>query len=110
MAFLWNILLLSVAVFLVARLLPGIHVKHFGSAVCVAVVYSVINFLIGWLLAALAFPFIFITLGLFKLVINAFLLFITDQLLEDFKIDNFKTTLLAAVLITVIDSVLKWVF
>ena len=35
---------------------------------------------------------------------------ITDQLIEDFNIEGFGTTLVAAVLITVIDSVLKWVF
>ncbi|MFC1886204.1 phage holin family protein [Thermodesulfobacteriota bacterium] len=110
MSILWNILLLGVAVFAVSRILPGIHVKHFGTAIVVAVVYSLINFLIGWLLVAISIPFIFITFGLFKLVINAFLLFLTDQLMDDFKIEGLSTTLLAAVLITIIDSVLRWVF
>ena len=110
MSFLWNLLLLSVAVFIVAKTIPGIHIKNFGTAIGIAVVYSIINFLLGWLIMALTLPFLFITFGLFKFVINAFLLFITDKLLDDFRIDGLMTTLAAAVLITVVDSILRWVF
>ena len=108
--FLWNILLLSVSVFLVAQLLSGIRLKNFGTAIIVAVVYSLINYLIGWLLILLSLPFIIITFGLFKFVINAFLLLITDKMLDDFEIDGIGTTLLAAFLITIMDSILRWIF
>ncbi len=107
---LWNILLLSVAVFLVAQLLPGIRLKNFGTAVIVAVVYSLINYLIGWLLIFLSLPFLILTFGLFKFVINGFLLLITDKMMEDFEIDGIGTTLFAAFLITIVDSILRWIF
>lgn len=104
-----NILILSVAVFLVAKFLPGIQVKHFGTAIIVAIVYSLINFFFGWLLIFLSLPFIFITFGLFKLVINAVLLWATDKMLDDFQIKDFFTTFIAALCITLVDSVIKWV-
>jgi putative membrane protein len=104
-----NILILSVAVFIVSKILPGIQIKSFITAIIVAVVYSIINFLLGWLLVILSFPFIIITFGLFKFVINAFLLWITDKLLEDFEIKGIFTTLIAAFLITLVDSVIKWI-
>ncbi len=104
-----NLLILSVAVFLVANFLPGIEVKHFGTAVIVAIVYSLINFFFGWLLIVLSLPFIIITFGLFKLVINAVLLWITDKMLDDFQIKDFFTTFIAALCITLVDSVIKWV-
>jgi len=107
---LWNILLLSISVFLVAQLLPGIRLKNFGTAIIVAVVYSLINYLIGWLLLFLSLPFMVLTFGLFKFVINGFLLLITDKMLEDFKIDGIGTTFLAAFLITIIDSILRYIF
>jgi len=53
-----NLLILSVAVFLVANFLPGIQVKHFGTAIMVAIVYSLVNFFFGWLLIFLSLPFI----------------------------------------------------
>ncbi|MCA1795768.1 MAG: phage holin family protein [Desulfobacteraceae bacterium] len=110
MSSLANILILSVAVFLVANVIPGIRVKNYGTAVIVAVVYSVINFLFGWLLILLTLPFMIITFGLFKLVINAILLWATDKLIEDFKIKDFFTTFIAALCITLFDSLIRWVF
>ena len=102
MMFLLNILLLSAAVFVVASLMPAIRIKNYGTALIVALVYSVINFLIGWLLRFLALPFIWITLGLFTFVINAFLLWVTDKLIQDFEIKSIGSTLIAAFLITLI--------
>lgn len=103
-----NIILLSVAVFIVASLMPSIQIKNYWTAVWVAVVYSLINFLIGWLLRLMALPFIFITFGLFTFVINAFLLWITDKLLEDFEIQGVLSTLIGALLITLINGGLRW--
>jgi len=110
MSILINILVLSVAVFLVAQFLPGIRIKNFMTAIVVAIVYSVINFLVGWLLILLTLPFMIITFGLFKLVINAGLLWVTDQMIEDFEIKDFFTTFVAALCITMIDSLIRWVF
>lgn len=110
MATIVNILLLSVAVFVVSKIMPTIHIKNFGTAVIVALVYSVINFLIGWLLLFLSLPFIFITFGLFKFVVNAILLWLTDKAIDDFEIDGLGSTLIAAFLITITDSLLRWIF
>ena len=105
-----NLLILSVAVFLVANFLPGIQVKHFGTAVIVAIVYSLVNFFFRWLLIVLSLPFIIITFGLFKLVINAVLLWITDKIIEDFEIENVTTTIVASLLITFCNLLLRWLF
>lgn len=109
MGFIIHLLLLSLAIFIIAQIMPTIHVKNFVTAIIIAVVYSVINFLFGWLLKLFALPLIIITFGLFTFVINAFLLWITDKLLEDFEIDTIGSTLLAAFLITVVNSLLKWI-
>ena len=105
-----QILILGFIVFIVAECLPGIQLAGFGTAIKVAIVYSVINFLLSWILFIVAFPLIVITLGLFLLVINAVLLWITDMIVEDFKIDNFVTTLKASVLISLGSWVLGFIF
>lgn len=104
-----KILILSVSIFLIAKLLPGIRIKSFMSAIGVAVVYSLINFLVGWILKLLALPVILVTFGLFIFVINAILLWITDKLIDDFEIDGFGLTILAAFLITIVNSILNWI-
>lgn len=107
---LWNIVLLAVAVFLVAQILPGIQVRNFATALIVAVVYSVIYFLLFWVLTILALPFVLLTFGLFVFVINAFLLWLTSQLVADFKVQGVVTTLVASLLITLCSMLLRAVF
>jgi putative membrane protein len=104
-----DVLILAIAVFAVAKLMPTVHVKNAGTALIVAVVYSLINFLLGWLFFFLSFPLLILTLGLFKFVINAFMLWLTDKILKDFRIDGLGSTLLAAFLITIFSSLLRWI-
>lgn len=100
--------ILGGVIFCVSTLLPGIKLKNFLTALKVAIVYSIIHIICFKLLMLLSLPFIFITLGLFVLVIQAALLWVTDQFIDDFEIDGFGTTLLASVLITLGSSVLNW--
>lgn len=101
-----NVLILTIVIYLINTLLPAVHVKNFGTAILVAVTYSLLNFFFGWILLLLTFPIVFLTLGLFRFVINAFFLWLTDKLIDDFKIDGFGWTLLTAFLISVCSTVI----
>ena len=105
-----HVLLLGAVIFFIAEALPGITIDGFGTALVVAGVYGLINVFLGTVLKIISFPFIFITLGVFLLFINTFLLWLTDKLVDDFEIDNLGTTFVAATIITLSDSVLGWVF
>jgi putative membrane protein len=105
-------LVLSVAVWLTAALLPGFHVKNFGSAVLVAAIFGVLNFLLGWLLFAV---FSVATLGIAYLlafltrwIINAILLVLTDKLTDRLHLDGFRWALGGALLMSVIGTVGEW--
>jgi putative membrane protein len=104
-----HILLLGLVIFFIAETLPGIYVAGYGTAVGVAIVYGLINITLGTVFKILSIPLILITLGIFLFVINAIMLWITDELFEDFEIDSAGTTFLAAILITLSDTFLGWV-
>lgn len=101
-----HLLLLGFVIFLLAELLPGVHVESYGTAVLVAIVYGVINITLGTVLKILGIPFIIVTLGVFLLLINTFLLWLTDQLMDSFEIDGMGTTFIAAIFITLADAIL----
>src|SRR3954453_8474481 len=104
-------LILSVAVWATAAMLPGFRVKGFKSAVIVALLFGLLNFLLGWLLFAvftvatlgLAWLFAFLT----RWLINALLLMLTDAVSDHLKIDGFKWALLGALVISVISTVIS---
>ena len=93
MTFLLSWLVLSVAVWITAMVLPGVHVKNFGSAILVAALVGVLNFLLGWLLFAV---FTIATLGiawllafLTRWIINAIILKLADAMTDHLTIDGF---------------------
>jgi putative membrane protein len=105
-------LILSVAVWLTAAILPGFHVKSFGSAVLVAAVFGVLNFLLGWLLFAV---FTVVTLGIAWLlafvtrwIINAILLVLTDKLTDHLHIDGFGWALGGALMMSILGTIGEW--
>jgi putative membrane protein len=106
-------LVTSVAVWVTAAVLPGFKVKDFKSAVIVALIFGLLNFLLGWLLFAV---FTVATLGLAWLlwfltrwVINTLLLMLTDKLTDHLKIDSFAWALLGALAISIVSSVVTMV-
>ena len=106
---LMSLLAMSLSVLIVAKVLPTVRVASFWTAVGVAVVYGVLKFLLSGILTFLSLPLIFITFGLFYLVINAFLLWITDKVIDGFEVDGVVNTLIASVCISVLDVVFRWV-
>ena len=110
MNILFHLLILSFVIVVIAEVVPGIKLKGFGTAIAVAVVYSLVNVVLGSILKVLSLPLIFLTLGLFMLVINTLMLWLTDQLIDDFEIKDMGTTFLAALLISVSDFLLDLAF
>ena len=96
-----NVLVTSGLLYALALALPGVRVKSFGTAVTVAVVYGLLNYFLFWLIALIAFIPMLLSFGLFGLVINAFLLWLTDRLIDDFEIDSIRMTVIMALLLTV---------
>jgi putative membrane protein len=105
-------LILSLAVWLTAEVLPGFHVKGFGSAVLVAALFGVLNYLLGWLFfvvltiatLGLALLFAFIT----RWVINAIILKLTDALTDQLTIDSFGWALGGAFMMSALGTIGEW--
>jgi putative membrane protein len=96
----------ALALWLVAQIVPGIEVRDFGAALLATIVIAIVNALIGPILRFVAWPLTFLTLGLFKLVINAVLLKLASMFAPGFRVRGFLGAILGALLLTVLDSVL----
>lgn len=105
-------LILSLAVWITAAVLPGFHIRSFGSAFLVAAIFGVLNFLLGWLLFAV---FTVATLGLAWLlafitrwIINAILLMLTSALTDRLTIDSFWWALGGALMMSALGTFGQW--
>ena len=106
--FLLSWLILSVAVWVTAALLPGIRVRGFWGAVVAAAVFGVLSWLIGWLLfvligiatLGLGFLLAFLT----RWVVYALLLQATAGLTDRLRVQSFGWALGGALMMSAIGT------
>ena len=99
----------ALALWIVAQIIPGIKVRNFVSAMIAAIVIAVVNVIVGPVLRFIAFPITFLTLGLFLLVINAFLLKLASLFTPGFEVRGFLSAVLGSVILTILNSLLRYV-
>ena len=102
-----RLLINAVAVIILAKVLNGVHVDNYLTAIIVAVVLSVLNVLVKPLLIILTLPITIVTLGLFLLVVNAIIIMLASKLIDGFHVDTFWTAVLFSILLTILQSVLR---
>ncbi len=103
-------LAITAAAFAVAEaLLPGMEVSGgFWTYLWVALIFGVVNAIIGTIVHILALPLTILTFGLFAILVNALMLEITDALTSKLTIDDFFwTTIWATIIISVVSMVLE---
>lgn len=104
--FLIKLLISSLVAFALSKVLPGIHLQGFATAIALSVVLAFFNAIIKPVLVILTLPITIFTLGLFLFVINAFIILVADQLLDGFNVDGFWWALLFSILLSFASSVL----
>lgn len=75
----------------------------------VAIIFGVVNGIIRPILLLLTLPINLVTLGLFTLVINALMLWLTSWLSSALTVDGFFTALLGAIIISIVTTILNWI-
>jgi putative membrane protein len=96
----------ALALWLVARLVPGIEVRGFGAAMIATVVIAIVDAVVGPVLRFLAWPLTFLTQGLFLLVINALLLKLAAMVTPGFRVRGFWDAVVGALVLTILRTVL----
>jgi putative membrane protein len=109
MYILLHLAVLTVTVLALARFLPGVRLRSAGSALVVAIVFSVLNFFLAWLIKAVLFVPAILTLGLLFLflpfIVNTVLLWLTDKLLGAFEIESLGSLFISSAAITVVNGI-----
>lgn len=101
-----RILLSALAVVLLSYILKGVHVDTYVTAIIVAIVLSLLNFLVKPVLIILTLPVTIITFGLFLLIINAIIILLADHFIAGFTVSNIWWALLFSILLSFLQSIL----
>lgn len=105
-----NLLVTAAVAFLLTKVLSGVHIDGFSTAIVFAIVLGVLNLIVSPILKLLGLPLTIITLGLFSLVINAIVILIADYFIEGMQIDGFWWAFIFSIALSLITSLVSGIF
>lgn len=102
------------AIWLTSYLLAGLNFSGgFVNLIIVGVIFGLVNAFIRPIVKLLTLPINLVTLGLFTLVINTLMLMLTVWISDSLSLtgglfENFLIAFVAAIIISVISTILSW--
>src|SRR5688572_29453067 len=114
MSFLIRLVINAIALWLATRLVNGISFDgEIPFLLVVALIFGVINSIVKPILIVLTFPFLIVTLGLFLLVLNGAMLWLTGEISDaadlGFHVSGFGAAFLGGLVVSVVSFVLSLV-
>lgn len=97
----------AVSIFIVANVFGIIHIENLKALVLAALILGILNAILRPILIILTLPINILTLGLFTLMINGFLLYVVSGLVSGFEIASFGRAFLAALLISIVNALIN---
>lgn len=107
MNFILELLVNAGVLFLIAAILPSVHIKSYGTAIGVALVIGILNATIGFLLRL---PLNIVTLGLLsfvvRLIVTAVMIKLADKLFRGFEVKGWGAAFVLAICIAIAGTIL----
>lgn len=108
MLFLFGWLSNVVALFAASWIVPGVEYgDDFWVLFVAALVFTTVNWFVRPLVILLTLPAVILTLGLALILINTFMLYLTDWIVPSFETGSFWSTLGAAIIVAVVNLLLS---
>ena len=110
MNFILRLLISGIVVYVLSKVLTGVHISNITTAIIFALVLACLNAIVKPILVLLTLPITVITLGLFLFVINALIILLAAKLMNGIRIDGFWWALIFSIILSVFTSAINAVF
>lgn len=101
-----KLLLTAIAVVVLSKILPGVSVASYGTAIIVAIVIALLRLIVKPILVILTLPITIVTFGLFLLIVNAIIILMADYFIGGFNVNSIWWALLFSLLLSLFQSLL----
>ncbi len=96
----------AAALYVAVKIVPGIEATNTNAILIAALVIGLINATLKPLAVLLTLPLTVVTLGLFYLVVNGAMLYLTAALTPGFQLAGFGSAVLGAIVISIVGMLL----
>ena len=101
-----NWLINAAALYVAARLIPGVEVAGTEALLLAALVIGLVNAIVRPILRLVTFPITVITLGLFYFVLNGSMLYLAAALTPGFELSGLGAAILGALVMSIVATFL----
>ena len=103
-----RLIAVAAAVWVTNLILPGVHVTgDVFTYLGIALIFSLVNLIIGNLIKLLTMPLTLVTFGISLFFVNAGMFLLTDRWSDSLTIDSFWWAFVGALLVSVVSSVIN---
>lgn len=102
MGFLVHWIVLAVALWVAAYLVPGVGVSSWQALAIGALILGFVNAIVRPILVILTLPITILTLGLFYLIVNAAAFGLAAALVPGFSIDSLGSAIVGALVVSIV--------
>lgn len=95
----------AISLFIVDKLMPSVYIGSLSSLIMLTVIFGCLNIIIKPIIQFFSIPMTLLTFGLFSFVINGIVLKLAFALVPEVSISGFIYAMLAAVLLSVVNTV-----
>lgn len=100
----------TITIIITCYLLVGVKVDGVLEAAKVAVLLALANTFLKPILKVISTPLRMLTLGLFSLVINAFIVWLVDYYMPGFEVTGYWNYIIFGIILWILNSILSAVF
>lgn len=105
MNFILKVLVTAIMAYLLQKILDGVRIADIKTAALFAFVLALLNAIVKPILVILTIPVTLVTLGLFLLVINAFMVMLAAKFFNGVQVDGFGWALVFSILLSLGSSI-----
>lgn len=102
-----RVLISAGVAFMLTKVLSGVYIENFSTAVIFALVLSALNTIVTPIFKFIGFPITLFTLGFFSLVINASIILLADYFVGGMNVNGFWWAFVFSIALSLISSLLN---
>jgi putative membrane protein len=102
--FLIHWLIIALALWVTAYILPGVHIESNQALAIAAIVLGLVNALVRPILTLLTLPITILTLGLFYLLVNGFTFMLASKVVPGFGVSGYWWAVLGALVVSIVSA------
>ena len=100
----------TIAIMVASSIIHGIRYDNVASLIGASLLLGILNAFVRPVLLILSVPLILVTLGLFILVVNSFMLLVIPSIVMGFHVDTFWSAFWGAIVISIVSWILSAFF